>query len=79
MSTINVRLPESLHDSARALAARERISVNQLITLALAEKIAALMAEEYLHKRAKRGSRQKFRRAMAKVPNVEPEARDRAA
>jgi len=39
MSTISLRLPHSLHDSARQLAAKESISINQLITLALAEKV----------------------------------------
>jgi len=77
MSTISLRLPHSLHDSARQLAAKESISINQLITLALAEKVSALMTEEYIGKRAKRGDRQKFRKAMAKVANVEPEEYDK--
>ncbi len=77
MSTISLRLPDSLHAQARELAKKENISINQIITLALAEKMSALMTEEYLGKRAKRGSRKKFERAMRKVANVEPEARDR--
>ena len=77
MSTISLRLPESLHDSARALAQRENISINQLITLALTEKVSALMTEEYLGRRAKRGSRRKFERAMTKVADAEPEEQDR--
>lgn len=77
MSTISLRLPDSLHSKARELAKKENISINQLVTLALAEKMSALMTEDYLGKRAKRGSRKKFERAMRKVPNVEPEARDR--
>ncbi len=77
MSTISLRLPESLHESARALAEKENISINQLITLALAEKVSALMTEEYLGKRARRGSKEKFRKAMAKVADVEPEEQDK--
>ena len=42
MSTLSLRLPESLHKFARELAEKENISINQLITLALAEKLAAL-------------------------------------
>ena len=57
MSTISLRLPESLHATARNLAEREEISLNQFITLALAEKISALMTEEYLQQRAARGNR----------------------
>lgn len=77
MSAISLRLPESLHDAVRELAKRENVSMNQLITLALAEKISALMTEEYLAERAARGSREKFERAMQKVADVEPEERDR--
>jgi predicted transcriptional regulator len=77
MSTISLRLPDSLHKQVRKLAEKENVSINQLITLALAEKLSALMTEEYLEERAKRGSRKKFKRAMAKVPKVEAEGYDR--
>ena len=77
MSTLSLRLPESLHKSARALAKKEKVSINQLVTLALAEKVAALETEDYLEKRAKRASEIKFDRAMAKVARVEPADKDR--
>ncbi|MBI2999652.1 MAG: toxin-antitoxin system HicB family antitoxin [Deltaproteobacteria bacterium] len=77
MSTISLRLPDSLHKQVRKLAEKESVSTNQLVTLALAEKISALMTEEYLETRAKRGSRKKFERAMVKVPKVKPEEYDR--
>lgn len=77
MSAISLRLPDSLHHRVRKLAEQEGVSINQLITLALAEKISALMTEEYLGKRAKRGNKKKFQRAMAKVADVEPLERDR--
>ena len=77
MSAISLRLPESLHERAREVARRESVSVNQLITLALAEKLSALMAEDYLEMRAHRGDRAKYEAAMAKVPDAEPEEYDR--
>ena len=77
MSTISLRLPNSLHKHVRKLAEQERVSINQLITLALAEKLSALVTEEYLDARAERGSRRKFERAMARVPKVKPSAHDR--
>ena len=77
MSTISLRLPESLHKQVRKVAAQENVSINQLITLALAEKISALLTEEYLQARAKRGSRKKFERAMKRVPRVAPAEFDR--
>ncbi|MGH7719762.1 MAG: toxin-antitoxin system HicB family antitoxin [Gemmatimonadaceae bacterium] len=78
MSSISLRLPESLHKQARELAKREDISINQLIATALAEKMAALMTGEYLAERAERGSRRKFEQVLSKVRarNAEPLAGD---
>ena len=42
MSTISVRLPDSLHEAAREEAKRDNISMNQLIASALGEKLSAL-------------------------------------
>ena len=77
MSTISLRISESLHQSVRELAKKEGISINQLITSALGEKISALITKEYLEEKAKRGSRDKFEKALSKVKDVEPEAMDR--
>ncbi len=77
MSTLSVRLPKSLHEQIRELAKREGISINQFIATAAAEKLSALLTEEYLERRAKRGSREKFERALSQLPDVEPEERDR--
>lgn len=77
MSTISLRLSESLHQRIRELARREGVSINQLINSAVAEKISALLTEEYLESRAKRGSRRKFDKALRKVRKVEPAAADR--
>ena len=77
MSSLSLRLPDSLHKSARELAKKEKISINQLITLALAEKLSALGAEEYLESRASRASEAKFDKAMKKVARNVPEERDR--
>jgi len=72
MSAISVRLPDSLHQMVRELAERDQVSINQFIALALAEKVSALMTEEYLSERAERGSREKFEAALSPVADVEP-------
>ena len=77
MSTLSLRLPKSLHKQLKELAKQEGISINQFISTAVAEKMSALLTEEYLEKRARRGSREKFERVLAKVPDVEPDAEDR--
>jgi len=77
MSALSLRLPESIHKAAKNLAKKEHISINQLITLALAEKIAILEAEDYLNKRAKRGSRSKYLDILKKAANVKPDDKDK--
>ena len=72
MSTLSLRIPDSLHEAVRDLARKEHTSINHLTTLALGEKVSALMTEDYLESRARRGSRKRFERAMAKVPSVPP-------
>lgn len=77
MSTTSLRLPDSLHKRVRKLAKQENISINQFIAAALAEKMSALLTNEYLDERAKRGSRRKFERVLSKVRNVEPKEEDK--
>ncbi len=58
MTTSNyaLRLQASLKTHAEALAAAEGTTLNQLINVAVAEKIAALKTLDYLRERAARGS-----------------------
>jgi predicted transcriptional regulator len=77
MGALSLRLPESLHRKLGEVAEREGVSINQLISSAVAEKMSALMTEEYLEARAKRGSRRKFDAVLAKIPGVEPDESDR--
>jgi len=72
MSMLSLRLPESLHRKVRDLAAKESISINQFITTAVAEKMAALLTEEYLEERARRANPAAFDRILARVPDVPP-------
>lgn len=76
MSTISLRLPDSLHDRVRDLAARDNVSINQFIATALAEKMSAMMTVDYLEERAKRGDRSRFAAVLAKVRDIEPAAGD---
>lgn len=77
MSTISVRLPDSLHTMAKTMASQDRISMNQFIASAVAEKVSALATETYLNERAKRASQNKFEAALAAVPAAEPDSQDR--
>ena len=77
MSTLNIQLPASLRQHLEELARQEGVSVEQFITVAVAEKVSALRTVDYLEERAARASREAFERVLAKVPNVEPPEYDR--
>lgn len=76
MSTISLRLPDSLHEEIRKLANRENVSINQLATLAIAEKVSALETKDYLLARAAKADKKKFLRAMGKVAGTAPSKED---
>ena len=76
MSTLSLRLPESLHRKLRELADRDDVSINQFIATAVAEKAAALLTVDYLEERARRGNAKLFDRVLAHVPDVPPDPGD---
>jgi hypothetical protein len=76
MSTLSLRLPNSIHRHAKRLAQEEGISINQLISVAVAEKLSAIDTEKYLVERASKASVAKFRRVLKKVPASTPDAGD---
>lgn len=67
MSTISLRLPDSLHEQARKLAKSDHVSINQFIATAVAEKISAMLTAEHLAERAARADRSRFDAVLAKV------------
>lgn len=77
MSTLSVRLPESLHKKIKELAEKEGVSMNQFITLAVSEKMSALLTIDYLKERAGKASKQKFENIIDQVPDVEPKEYDK--
>jgi hypothetical protein len=76
VSTLSVRLPHSLHRQLREVAARDGVSMNQLISSAVGEKLAALLTSEYLAERAGRGSHPAYEGVLRKVRSVPPEKGD---
>ena len=77
MSMLSLRLPKSMYGDLKEISKAEGVSMNQFVTIAIAEKIASLNALDYLGKRAERGSREKLLAVLAKAPDVEPEEQDR--
>ncbi len=76
MSTLSIRIPNSIHQQAKRLAKDEGVSVNSLVSSALAEKLAAIDAERYLAERAGRGRKVDIDAILSKIPAVEPDPED---
>ena len=58
-SNFALRLQPSLMEEAKRIAKAEGVAVNQLINVAVAEKVSALRTEEYFAERAARGDLKK--------------------
>jgi hypothetical protein len=71
VSNFALRLPPSLMEDVKALAARDDVSVNQFLVQAAAEKVASLKARGYLAERAARANPGEFGRILAKVGSAE--------
>ncbi len=77
MTTIQTKIPDAIFKQANEFAKRENLSLEQVISLALAHSLGTWTAESLIVKRAARGNREKFLEFMAQVPDVEPEEHDR--
>ncbi len=72
MGALSLRLPESIHRHIRDIAKAEGVSINQLISSAITEKISAIMTEEYLQKRADRANIKDMEAVLNKVADRKP-------
>ncbi|NMM25697.1 MAG: toxin-antitoxin system HicB family antitoxin [Glaciimonas sp.] len=70
MTALTVRLPNSVHQKIKELAARDDISVNQFIASAAAEKMASVMTLDYLKSEASKGKRSDFEHYLNIVPDA---------
>ena len=77
MSILSIRLPDSLYQAVKMVAAEDSISINQFIASAVAEKVSALTTEKYIQERTSCASKAQFEAVLANVPDVEPETFDR--
>ena len=77
MSTLSLRLPDSLHKKIKEIAKKENISINQFIASAVSEKMAALTTLDYLEERAKKANDKTYLKALAKIADTEPDDFDR--
>ena len=71
-SNFALRLQPSLLDELRKVAEAEGVALNQLINVAVAEKISALRTEDYFRQRARRADRARSLRILAKAGKGNP-------
>ena len=72
MSSLSLRLPNSIHRHIEEIASQEGVSVDQFISSAVAEKISAISTEDYLTERASRANKGEFKKILDNVPSKTP-------
>ena len=72
MSTLTIQMPESFAQQLRECAAKEGLSVDQLLSSAAAEKLSALMTVEHLRERARHAKREDFLAFLDASPDAPP-------
>jgi hypothetical protein len=72
MSSLSLRLPDSIHRHIKEIAKREGVSINQFISSAVTEKVSALMTEDVLEARAKKARKGSLKKILDKVPDRSP-------
>lgn len=71
-SNFALRIPPALLAEARKAAEAEGVALNQLITLALGEKVSAMRTKEYFEERARRANSTKVNRILGRVGKGNP-------
>ena len=72
MTKLEAKVPDYLARQALAAAEREKVSIDEIIALALSAQVAAWKGSDDVQTRAKRADLAEFDRIMAKVPDVPP-------
>jgi len=72
MKAIELNMPDDVYEKLENLASHDHQSVNAFALRKLEELARAFEDFSELERRALRGNRRKFEKAMAKVPNVQP-------
>jgi hypothetical protein len=72
MSTLQVKIPDLLVKQVNEVAAKEKVSVDQIVSIALAAQVSASQARESISSRAKRVDWQKVDAILARVPAKPP-------
>jgi len=78
MSTLEVKIPDLLFKQLNEVAAKEKVSVDQIVSIALAAQVSASQARESISSRAKRVDWRKVDDILDRVPANPPLPGDEA-
>jgi hypothetical protein len=77
MSVITINLPDNLQEKAREVAAAKNLSLDALVSIALAQSLSRLMRDPHLEERAARASGKGINEFLAQVPSAKPPELDK--
>lgn len=76
LSTYPLRLPRSIRAGLDRVSKRDGVSINQFVSIAVAEKLAMLEAETYFAERQARADLDAFDQLMARKSGEPPRTED---
>lgn len=71
-NNVALRLQTSLLEEAKRVAATEGVALNQLINVAVAEKLSALRTDDYFRERAGRANLARAKRILRRAGKARP-------
>ena len=76
LSTYPLRLPRSIRAGIERLSKQDGVSINQFVSIAVAEKVAMMQAQDYFSQRAARADMAAFDQLMQRPGGESPRAGD---
>ena len=76
LSTYPLRLPRSIRAGVERLSKEDGISINQFVSIAVAEKLAMMQAQDYFAQRSARADMAAFDQLMQRSGGEPPRAGD---
>ena len=77
MISITVNLPDHLHEKAREVAASKNLSMDALVSIALAQCVSRLVRDLHLEERAARATGKGIDEFLSQAPNASAPEWDR--
>jgi hypothetical protein len=69
---MTVNLPDNLHEKAIKVAAEKNLSIDALVSIALAQSLSRLVRDPHLEERAARATGKGIDEFLSQVPAAEP-------